>query len=145
MAPSERFHSIGAKGSFRWKTTVYVVRRVDMVDRSVGACLSAANFTAEERIESPLDVARGQQLPVVEVDSLMQMKDVRLRIGHFPTVSEPRLQVEVVVSVDQRIEEKRVDSLRLRINSYAGIQIRRTELDHHHQRVRIGLARTAGE
>ena len=62
-----------------------VVGRVDVVDRGVGACLSAANFAAEERIEGPLHVARGQQLSVVEVDAVMQMKDVRLRDREFPS------------------------------------------------------------
>src|ERR1017187_635983 len=77
-----------------------VVRCVDAVDGRVGTCFSAADFIAEERVERPLDVARSQGLPIVEADSMMQMKNIGLRIRYFPTVSQPRLQVEVIVPAD---------------------------------------------
>jgi hypothetical protein len=75
---------------------------------------------------------------------MMQMKNVGLRIGYFPTVSQPRPQVEVIIPADQRIEEKRVDSLRLRIHPNPRVKIRRAALNDHHQRVGIGFAGTAG-
>ena len=133
------------KRLLQMKNDGVVVGRVDVVDGGVGACFGAAEFAAEERIERPLDVARSQELPVVEVNSMMQMKNIGLRIGYFPTVSQPRLQVEVVVPADQRIEEQFVDSLRLRINSDPRIKIRRTALNDHDQRVGIGFVRATGE
>src|ERR1017187_10036793 len=122
-----------------------VVRCVDAVDGRVGTCFSAADFIAEERVERPLDVARSQGLPIVEADSMMQMKNIGLRIRYFPTISQPRLQVEVIVPADQRIEEQFVDSLRLRIHPDPGVKIRGAALNDHHQRVVVGLARTTGE
>src|ERR1039457_6902991 len=76
---------------------------------------------------------------------MMQVKNICLRIRYFPTVSQPRRQVEVVIPTDQRIEEKRVASLRLRINPYTGVEVRRTKLDDHDQRVGIGLTRATGK
>jgi len=132
------------KRFLQMKNQSVVVGRVNVFNGCVGTCFSAAQFTAKERIERPLDVARSQELPVVEVDPMMQMENIGLLIGHFPTVSQPRLEVEVVVPSDQRIEEQFVDSLRLRIHADPRVKIRRTALNDHHQRVGIGFAGTAG-
>ena len=120
-----------------------VVGGVDVVDRSVGACLGAAEFAAEQRIEGPLHIARGQRLAIVEANTVMQMKNVGLRIGDLPTLGQPWLQLEVIVAADQRVEEKLVDSLRLRIDADTGVEVGWAALDDHHQRVGIGFARAA--
>ena len=70
----------------------------------------------------------------------MQVKYIRLRIGGFPAFRQPGLQFEVFVAAHQRIEQKVVDALGLRIDANPRVEIRRTALDDHHQRVRIGLA-----
>ncbi len=55
-----------------------------MVNGRVGACFSAANLAGQERIEGPLDVARGQELAIVEVNSMMEVKNVGLARQVFP-------------------------------------------------------------
>src|SRR5271165_2239191 len=50
----------------------------------------------------------------------------------------------MIVTGQQRVEEEFVDALRLRINPYAGVEIRRTAFNNHHQRVGVGSLR-AGE
>ncbi len=122
-----------------------VIGGVDAVDRSVGAGLRAAQFATDERVEGPLHVARGQRLAVVKPNAMMQMEDVGLRIGNLPTFGQPRLQVEVLVAADERIEEQFVNALRLRVNPDTRIEIGGAALDDHHQRVGVGLMRAAGE
>ena len=71
------------------------------------------------------------------------MKDVSLRIGNFPAVSEPRLHAQMLVSRQQVIEQQAVNSLRLGIEPNPRVKISRAEFDDHHQCVSIGTARTS--
>ncbi len=93
-----------------------------------------------ERIEGPLHVARGERLAIVKAHAVVQMKDVGQRIGNFPALRQPGLQVEVIVAADQGIEEQLVDALRLRVDADARIEVDGTALDDHDQRVGVGLA-----
>jgi hypothetical protein len=65
---------------------------------------------------------------------MMKVKNISLGIGNFPTVSQPRLQIEMVIPTDERIKEQVVDPLRLRIDPDPGVKVRRTALDDHDQR-----------
>src|SRR5271157_3477673 len=122
-----------------------VVRRINVVNRCVCARLGTAELTTDERVEGPLDVTRGQRLSVVKAHTGMQVEDVGLRIGNFPIVSQPRLQVEVLIAPDEGIEEQLVNPLRLRVNPDPGIEVGRAAFDDHDQRVGIGLARATGK
>src|SRR6476661_7502417 len=55
------------------------------------------------------------------------------------------MQVEVLVTVNQRVEQKFVDPLRLRIEANPRVKIRRTALDDHHQRVHVSRFRARKE
>ena len=135
----------GCKRLLQMKDDGVIVGRIDTADLRVGACFGAANFAAEQGVEGPLDVARGQRLSVVKANAVMQMKNVGLRIGNFPAVGQPGLQVKVIVAADQRIEEQIVDAFRLRVHADARIEIGGTALDDHDQRVGIGFAGAGSE
>ena len=61
-----------------------------------------------------------------------QMKYVSSRVRNLPAFGERRLQVEVLVTPQQGVEQQLVDALRLRIGPDAGIEIRGTAFDDHH-------------
>ena len=110
------------------------------LDLRVSAGLGAAQLAAEQGIEGPLHVARGQRLSVVKANAVMQVKDVGLRIGNLPAVGQPGLQVEMVVATNQRVEEQLVDAFRLGVHANPRIEVGGAALDDHDQRVGIGLA-----
>ena len=70
--------------------------------------------------------------------TVMQMEDVGKRIGNLPTLGQSRLNVEVLVARQQRVEDKLVNALRLRIEAHPRIKVGGTALDNHYQRVGIG-------
>ena len=74
----------------------------------------------------------------------MQVKDVGQRIQNLPALGQPGLNIEVLVTRQQRVEEEFVDALRLPVDSDARVEIGRAAFDDHHQRVGIGRWR-AGE
>src|SRR4051812_11654243 len=71
------------------------------------------------------------------------MENVSQRIVILPSLGEAWEHVEVIVATQQRVEDQFVDALRLRIRTDARIEVRRTALDHHDHRVRIGSVRAS--
>ena len=65
----------------------------------------------------------------------MQVEDISQRIWNLPSLRQPRLNIEVLVTRQQRIEEKFANALRLRVDPNARIKIRRAAFDNHHQRI----------
>src|SRR5207248_6209108 len=59
------------------------------------------------------------------------------------TLRQPGTQLEVLIAADERIEQQRVNALRLRVDSDSGVEIRGAALDDHHQRMGIGGLRAA--
>src|SRR4029077_11597960 len=75
---------IAQKGGIRLFHVKYhreIIRRLEVVDKSIGCRLGTANLSGKQGIESPLHVAGGERMPVVKLHSVMQMKDVSQRIG----------------------------------------------------------------
>ena len=68
----------------------------------------------------------------MEFDSAAQVKDVGERVGRLPALCQPGLDVEVFVAADERVEDQRVDVLRLAVSANARIEISRTALDDHY-------------
>ena len=68
------------------------------------------------------------------------MEDVRLRIGNFPPLGEPRLELEVLVAAHERVEQQLVDALGLRIDADARVKVRGAAFDEDDDRVGIGLS-----
>src|ERR1700675_3375249 len=115
-----------------------IIRRVDAIDETIRRRLGAANLSFEQGIEGPFDIARGERPAIMKSYPAMQMEDVRQSIGNLPAFGEPRLDVQMVVTREQGIEKKLAYALGLRIDSDARIEICRTALDNHDQRVRAG-------
>jgi hypothetical protein len=80
-------------------------------------------------------------MPVVKLHALVQMKYISKRIGNVPSLSQARLNVQVLVAGAKVIEKQLVDALRLPIQPNSRIQVSGTVFDNHDQGVRIGLAR----
>jgi hypothetical protein len=76
----------------------------------------------------------------MKLHTLMQMESVSERIGGLPTFGQTWRDVQVRIAGEQVIEDKVVNTLRLRIQTNPRIEIRRAALDDHHQRVGIRLA-----
>src|SRR5580700_2151291 len=108
-----------------------IVRRVEVIHEAISCRLDAVNLAGEQRIEGPLYVPRGERAPVVKLHAMMQMKDVSQRVWILPVLGQSRRHVEVVATREQVVENQAVDSLGIRINSYAGVKIRRARFDHH--------------
>jgi hypothetical protein len=81
----------------------------------------------------------------MELHTDTQMENISERVGNFPALGKLWLKLEVFVSVDQRVKDQFVQAFGLRIGSNSRIEIRRTVLDQHHDRVRIGAAGTGRE
>ncbi len=122
-----------------------VVGCVDMIDRGEGAGLRSAKLAVEQGIEGPFHIACGQRLSVVEANTVVQVKDVGLRIGSFPAIRQPGLQLKVFVAANQRVEEHLIDALGLRVDANPWVEVGGAALDDHYQGVGIWLARAGGE
>ena len=109
-----------------------------MIDETIGGGLGAANFALEQGIERPLHIARGERAAIVKRHAAMEVEDVGQRIGNLPALGQPGLHVEMLIASEQRVEEKLVNALRLRVDPNSRIEIRRTALNNHDQRVGIG-------
>ena len=81
----------------------------------------------------------------MEANSGAQMKDVGQGIGNLPALGKSRLQVEVLVAVDQTIEEQLVDALGIGVDPDAGIEIERAGLDDQGDGLRVRVGMGAGE
>src|SRR6185369_316767 len=71
------------------------------------------------------------------------MEDISQRIGNLPFLCQHGLQVEVLISAQQRIEQQLANTLRLRVNPNPWIEVRRTALDDHDGSVGIRLVSTS--
>src|SRR5438445_448622 len=76
---------------------------------------------------------------------MSQMENVSDRIWHLPSLSERRLQVEMLIAPHQRIVEQLPDAFRLIVGADSRIQIRWAALNDHHQRVARWLAMAGSE
>src|SRR5207245_10361459 len=94
----------------------------------------------QQRIECPLHIARGEWMAIMELDPVMQMKNISLGIRYFPSLRESRRDAQVLVAGKQIIKEEVVDALGIRIQSHPRIEVRRAALDDHHQCCGIRLA-----
>ena len=117
-----------------------VIRRIDAIHELVGGSLCAANLALQKRIECPLHIARGEWMAIMELDPVMQMKNISLGIRYFPSLRESRRDAQVLVAGKQIVKEKAVDALGIRIQSHPRIEVRRATLDDHHQGVGIRFA-----
>ncbi len=114
-----------------------IIGGINAGDETVGGRLGTANLALQQRIESPLHVARSQGPTIMKLYSLMQMEDVSQCIGNLPPLRQPRLHIEVLVPGEQVIENQGVNALGLGIHPHARVQIGGAALDDHHQRIRI--------
>src|SRR5215469_10713394 len=121
-----------------------VIGRVNAIHRPVDGSLRGANPDLQDGVESPLYVASGQGLAVVESDSVMEVKDVSPGIGDLPALREFRLHVEVLVTSQEIVEDQLIDALGLAIESHARIEVCGAGFDDHDQGVGI-RATGAGE
>ena len=71
----------------------------------------------------PRNIFRSHRLAIMEANAIAQMKYPRQRIRPFPTRGKPRLQIEVLILVDQRVVDQRTDTLGLRIRSLSQIKV----------------------
>jgi len=79
-------------------------------------------------------------MAIMELDPVMQMKNISLGIRYFPSLRESRRDAQVLVAGKQIVKEKAVDALGIRIQSHPRIEVRRATLDDHHQGVGIRFA-----
>ena len=91
MAPSERFQSSLANGSFRWKMTVSS-SGASMWSTNRRCCFGAANLSVGDGVEGPLHVARSKGPAVVEVHALAKMEDVGQRVGNLPAARRAKAE-----------------------------------------------------
>src|ERR1700722_1864094 len=63
-----------------------VLRCIDVVHKAIDRRLGATNLALQQRIESPLYIARAQGTPVMKLDAAMKMKNVGERMGNFPAL-----------------------------------------------------------
>src|SRR5229473_5963554 len=100
-----------------------IVRRVNAGDQFEGAAPRGSDRAVAQGVERPLDVARGQVAAVVKTYSLAQMENPGQRIGLLPFLRYARLDIEMIVLGDQRIENQFIDALRLRVDALPWIGI----------------------
>ena len=122
-----------------------IVRSIDVIDKVICRRPSAANLPAEQRIEGPFHVARGERSAVVKSYSVTQVKNVSERIGNLPALGQARRDIQIRAACEEIVENQAVDALRLRIDSHARVEIRRARFDHHHQSVGIRLRGAGGQ
>jgi hypothetical protein len=73
----------------------------------------------------------------------MKMEYVRERIRNVPPLSQPGLNIEVLVAGKEIIKKQTVNALRLGVQAHSRIEIRRATLDDHGQGASVRL-RPAG-
>src|SRR5437763_6756926 len=121
------------------KSDRVVVGRFDAIDESVRRCAGTANLSLQQGIEGPLHIPRSERAAIVELHSTVKVKDVSQRIGNVPAFGERRLDVQVLVTIEQVVEQQGIDTLRLRVYPNSRIEIGRAALDDHDQGVAVGL------
>ena len=113
-----------------------------MIDIAIGGGAGGADLALEKRVEGPLHVARSKRAAIVKFDVVAEVEDVGERIGDFPAFGESGRDVEMIVAIQQSVENKFVNSLGLRVDAYARIEIGGAALDDHDERVGVGRLRT---
>jgi len=101
-----------------------IVGGVDAIDVTIRGGFRAAKLALEQGIERPLDIERSERTSIVELNARMQVEDVSERIGNLPALRQSRLDVEMVVARQQRVEEKFVNALGLPVDAHSRVQIR---------------------
>src|ERR1700681_4990606 len=103
-----------------------IVRRIDPIYEAVDRCLGTANPALQQRVESPLHIARSQRTPVVKLNPTMEMKYIRPRIANLPALGQSRRDIQILSTRQQIIEDQIVNSFRLGVDSHPRIKIGRT-------------------
>jgi hypothetical protein len=60
------------------------------------------------------------------------MKNVGPRVGNLPTLGEARMDVQVLVSSQEIVENEVINALGIRVESYPWIEIGRVVFNDHH-------------
>src|ERR1700678_4192976 len=71
---------------FEMKHNGGIVGRVKGSTEPIRGCLGTTNLSLQQRIESPLHIARGKRTAIVKLHALVQVKYVSKRIGNVPTL-----------------------------------------------------------
>ena len=72
------------------------------------------------------------------------MEDIGDRVGLVPACGKPGLELVVLVSAYERVEDEHVDALRLRVDADPRIEACRAGLDEHDGGIRVGFAAASG-
>src|ERR1700753_966631 len=83
----------------------------------IRASFDAHHFALQNRIERVLHIGRRQHTTIVKMYTTAQMKNIRQRVGRIPSLCKPGLKIEARILTYQRIEDERVDALRLSIHA----------------------------
>ena len=82
-----------------------LIRCIDMVHESISGCLGAANLALQQGLERPLHITRGKRPSIVELDPLMEMKDVSLGIRNFPAFGDSWSDAQALIPSKQILKE----------------------------------------
>ena len=116
-----------------------IVERVNMIDQLVRGGFQSNQAAVAHAVERPLDVARSERAAIMKTNAMAKMEDVGARVGHVPLLGQPRLDVEMLITMHQRIEDQLINALRLGVGADTRIKIGGTKLNDHHQRVGRGM------
>ena len=75
----------------------------------------------------------------MKLGRFVQMENISERVWDFPAFRKSWRHIQIVAARKQIVEDQVVDALRLRIDPHPRIQIRRTRLNQHDQRIGIGF------
>jgi len=128
------------EGFFEMEDDCGGIGRINGGDILIGRAPGAADGAVEHGVDAPLDIAGGEQAPIVKTNPTSQMKDVGEWVGNLPALRQAGLQVEMRIAPEEGIEEQHVDAFGLAIGSNARVEIGRAALDDHDQGARIGRA-----
>ncbi len=122
-----------------------IIGGFDALYMFVSRGLGAGQDVVQQGVNGVLHVARGQRTSIVEAHALPQMEDIGQRIGNLPALGQHRLQIEVLIAAEKRIEDQHINALGLRVQPHARIEIRWAALDDHDQGVGVGAARATSQ
>ena len=85
------------------------IGRGDGINESVGAAFRCFDRAGADGVEGEFHVSGSERLAVGEMNVMAEMKDVGLRVGHFPFFGEVGSEIELVVALKEAVEEEEVD------------------------------------
>src|SRR5437879_4078015 len=96
------------------------------VEIPTAAVRNNAKRAIDDRLQRKFHITRSQRRSVMKPDIVPQMKDVSQRVRNLPPFGHPRLQIEMLITPDQGIENEFADPFRLSVSAYPGIKVCRT-------------------